>query len=155
MQTWLEKGLDEYKKEHQNLVNEVLHFFGISMILFSKLFLTLIHLSNYKLLIPFFFLLIMLGRWRGFVVSVFLIALLFLGLYFSLSWKIAIGLFVCGWILLILGHKIFENNNPAFTKGGLSVKGLVHACKSFLIATFWIGEVVGKNVVLYPLWKTK
>lgn len=144
MTTWLEHNLSEYRKEHQTLGNEICHFFGISLIVFSLFILNM-------LLIPFpYFDLVMslifgiwlfFGGWRGLVAIVFFGALFIVGVKYVYAWEMAIAIFILGWIFQFVGHFIFEKNKPAFLKAPISL----------LIAIFWLGEVV----VFYPVWNKK
>lgn len=47
------------------------------------------------------------------------IPIIFAGMILAamLHWKIGLALFVGGWVLLFVGHRI-EGNKPAFTQGG-------------------------------------
>mgnify|MGYP001596552625 FL=1 len=152
--TWLEQSLNDYKKEHQTLGNEICHFFGISLILFSKFALTLMFShDSMPYLGMFVSSWLIIGEWRGLIAALYFGILVFTGLAIITSWKILVFFFVVGWILLIIGHKVFEKNNPAFAqKGFLSWRALKHTFTSFFMAIFWIGEVIGKLVILYPLW---
>jgi uncharacterized membrane protein YGL010W len=46
-------------------------------------------------------------------------------------WRTGIGLFVIGWILLFLGHRI-EGNRPAFFQGPIY----------FLVGPIWVAKEV-------------
>jgi uncharacterized membrane protein YGL010W len=50
-----------------------------------------------------------------------------------LRWKLGLALFVGGWVLLLLGHRI-EGNKPAFFQGAIY----------FLVGPIWVGkEILG------------
>lgn len=57
-------------------------------------------------------------------------------LFVMLRWKLGLALFVLGWILLLLGHRI-EGNKPAF------FQGLVY----FLVGPLWVAKEI-KDAVL-------
>jgi uncharacterized membrane protein YGL010W len=46
-----------------------------------------------------------------------------------LRWKLGLGLFVGGWVLLLLGHRI-EGNKPAFFQGPIY----------FLVGPIWVAK---------------
>ena len=46
-----------------------------------------------------------------------------------LRWQLGLGLFVGGWVLLFLGHRI-EGNNPAFFQGPVY----------FLVGPLWVAK---------------
>ena len=50
-------------------------------------------------------------------------------LLLMLHWKLGLGLFLGGWILLFAGHRI-EGNKPAF------FQGLIY----FLVGPIWVGK---------------
>jgi uncharacterized membrane protein YGL010W len=56
-------------------------------------------------------------------------------------WRVGLGLFIAGWILLFAGHRI-EGNRPAF------FQGLVY----LLVGPIWIGKEI-KEALLGP-WHT-
>ncbi len=148
MKTWLEHNLAEYKKEHQNLGNEICHFFGISLIVFSLLVLNKLFVPWFDLIMFFVFgIWFFVGGWRGLVAVAFFGFLFVFGLRYLetlpvKTWQVAVGIFIVGWIFQLVGHFVFEKNKPAFLKAPVSL----------LIAIFWLGEVV----IFYPLWrKTK
>ncbi|MCH9815341.1 MAG: DUF962 domain-containing protein [Actinomycetia bacterium] len=45
--------------------------------------------------------------------------------------KVGAGVFVASWLLQVAGHKVFERNNPAFTKGLITYQlcGLAFWCE--------------------------
>ena len=57
-----------------------------------------------------------------------LIAGLVLGAFY---WKVALGLFVGGWVLLFTGHRI-EGNRPAFFQG----------VAYFLVGPLWVAKEI-------------
>jgi len=52
-------------------------------------------------------------------------------LLLMLHWKLGLGLFLGGWILLFAGHRI-EGNKPAF------FQGLIY----FLVGPIWVGKEI-------------
>ncbi len=48
-----------------------------------------------------------------------------------LHWKLGAGLFVAGWVMLLLGHRI-EGNKPAFFQGPIY----------FLVGPIWVGKEI-------------
>ena len=58
--------------------------------------------------------------------------------------KVGVPLFLAGWTLQVLGHKVFEKNNPSLTKGFLTYQ--------FCGLAFWCEEmadiVAGRSAVL-------
>ena len=139
--TWLEHNLAEYKKEHQTLGNEICHFFGISLILFSLFILGNLHAAFFTVTVGLSLgFLVLIGGWRGMsaVCFCFVLLVIFESL-FIFTWKIAMVVFVVGWAFQFAGHFVFEKNKPAFLKAPISL----------LIAIFWLGEII----IFYPLWK--
>jgi uncharacterized membrane protein YGL010W len=59
------------------------------------------------------------------------IPIIFVGIVFLilLRWKLGLALFVGGWVLLLLGHRI-EGNKPAFFQGPIY----------FLVGPIWVGK---------------
>ena len=55
---------------------------------------------------------------------------------FLMKWLLGIGLFLGGWVLLLLGHRI-EGNNPAFFRGPIY----------FLVGPIWVADS-GATVVI-------
>lgn len=143
MTSWLEHNLAEYRKEHQTLGNEICHFFGISLIIFSFFILGFLFIppTYCQLILAVVFIWLALGGWRGLAVMFFFIPILVIGLENINNWQIAVGIFILGWVFQLIGHFVFEKNKPAFLKAPISL----------LIAIFWLGEMV----VLYPLWSDR
>ena len=52
-----------------------------------------------------------------------------------LRWKLGLGLFVGGWILLFGGHRI-EGNKPAFFQGVIY----------FLVGPVWVGKELWRGI---------
>ena len=52
-------------------------------------------------------------------------------LLFLLFWHVGLTLFVTGWVLLFLGHRI-EGNNPAFFQGPIY----------FLVGPVWVAKEI-------------
>jgi uncharacterized membrane protein YGL010W len=52
-------------------------------------------------------------------------------LLLMLHWKLGLALFVAGWVLLFLGHRI-EGNNPAFFQGPIY----------FLVGPIWVAKEI-------------
>ncbi len=52
-------------------------------------------------------------------------------LLFLLFWRVGLTLFVTGWVLLFLGHRI-EGNNPAFFEGPIY----------FLVGPVWVAKEI-------------
>jgi uncharacterized membrane protein YGL010W len=61
------------------------------------------------------------------------IPVIFVGvvLLLMLHWKLGLALFVAGWVLLFLGHRI-EGNNPAFFQGPIY----------FLVGPIWVAKEI-------------
>jgi uncharacterized membrane protein YGL010W len=61
------------------------------------------------------------------------IPIIFAGIVFLilLRWKIGLALFVGGWVLLLLGHRI-EGNKPAFFQGPIY----------FLVGPIWVAKEI-------------
>jgi uncharacterized membrane protein YGL010W len=61
------------------------------------------------------------------------IPVIFIGvvLLLMLHWKLGLALFVAGWVLLFLGHRI-EGNNPAFFQGPIY----------FLVGPIWVAKEI-------------
>lgn len=93
--------LAEYGTYHRDPRNRICHEFGIPLIVLR-----------------------LVGA-KALTAIVVLVALYFLSWY--VSWPLAIGLFVIGWVLQFVGH-IYEGKRPAFTTN------LVH----LLIGPLWI-----------------
>ena len=53
-----------------------------------------------------------------------------------LRWRLGLALFVGGWILLLLGHRI-EGNKPAFFQGPVY----------FLVGPLWIAKELKENLL--------
>jgi len=136
----IQEKLEEYRAEHQNFINELLHFIGIPLIVSPFLILTIKYQQFFPGLIVIAALYTILGGWRGLALGALLI-LSFILLketgYNDLRWSL--GFFVIGWTLQIPGHYIFEKNEPALRKSWWHL----------LIAPLWWIEVI----CLYPLWK--
>lgn len=129
-----------YKLYHKNKINVLIHIFCIPMIVwsFSLLLTPIVVYNNYinftffiSLLYGFYYLLLdlYLGRFMFvFMITNWLTTYLF---YYNtqnpIFWGLAINIF--SWIIQILGHKIFEGNQPAF------MDSLV---QSFLIAPMFV-----------------
>jgi uncharacterized membrane protein YGL010W len=52
------------------------------------------------------------------------------------SWKLGLGMFVVGWILLLAGHRI-EGNKPAF------FQGLIY----FLVGPIWVAKEIKEAIL--------
>jgi uncharacterized membrane protein YGL010W len=61
------------------------------------------------------------------------IPVIFVGvvLLLMLHWNLGLALFVAGWVLLFLGHRI-EGNNPAFFQGPIY----------FLVGPIWVAKEI-------------
>ena len=72
------------------------------------------------------------SRWNKFLHGVG-IPLIFAGiiLLFLLKWRLGVALFVLGWVLLFLGHRI-EGNKPAFFQGPAY----------FLVGPLWVAKEI-------------
>ncbi len=70
---------------------------------------------------------------HGLGIPVILLGLVLLILAY---WRLGLGLFASGWVLLFLGHRI-EGNNPAFFQGPAF----------FLVGPLWVAKEI-KDVVL-------
>lgn len=137
-----------YAQYHQSSGNQLTHYFGIPMILFSTLgLLALVPLtSSVQLGTPsltslalllwiagsVFF--IRLDAWFGGAFALLTLAALALSLLVPI-W-IHITLFVLGWILQGIGHSYFEKKSPAF------LTNLTH----LLIGPYWIFcKLIGRS----------
>lgn len=69
MNNWVSAQLGEYKSQHQNFFNEVLHFFGIPTIILSFFIFANLFLPLTLLILGLMFLYITLGGWRGWIVA--------------------------------------------------------------------------------------
>jgi len=143
MKTWLENNLANYRAEHKDWRNEICHFFGISIIVFSLFVLSFIFVPVFycKLILMAVFFWLALGGWRGLIAMFFFIPLFAIGFNYVNSWQWALAIFIVGWIFQFIGHFVFEKNKPAFLKNPILL----------FIAIFWIGEIVA----FYPLWSKK
>jgi len=147
--TDVEKTLSEYRRDHQNIINEILHFFGIPLILFSLIILAnsdrfaIIFQIVVGILITFY---ITLRNWRAVLVGMLMAIGFYTVEYLKFqSWQWGLILFATGWMLQIPGHLLFEKNLPAF----LNRPSLKERFLQLLIAPLWWME----TVCLYPLWK--
>ena len=66
------------------------------------------------------------------------IPIIFAGIVFLvlLRWKLGLALFVAGWVMLLLGHRI-EGNKPAFFQGPIY----------FLVGPIWVAKEVFDSVL--------
>lgn len=120
----------EYAAYHRDKRNRLCHEFGIPMIVLAII--VLMRLAHYGpvdlamvaiLALSFYYASLVKGAALGAIVGlVVLYAVATL-----LTWPIAIGLFVAGWILQFVGHA-YEGKKPAF------LTNLVH----LLIGPLWI-----------------
>lgn len=147
----VEKTLSEYRQDHQNFINELLHFFGIPLILSSLIilangqFLAIIFQLIIGVMVAFY---IILRNWRSVTVGLLMAVGFYLTDFTELqNWKLGAGLFVGGWALQIPGHLFFEKNRPAF----VSRPTLKEKVLQLLIAPLWWIEVA----CFYPLWHPK
>lgn len=113
---------DDYAAYHQTKGNKLFHRLGIPMIMFSLIgMLTLVKIFDFgtvrfdaaMLLIALSCAYYFVLEWRlGIAMMVVSIAFYFAAALLPLLWNLAI--FILGWILQFIGHKVYEHRNPAF-----------------------------------------
>lgn len=135
----LAAGVAEFDRYHRSPVNRICHYVGIPVIAIAVLG-ALARVGGD----------VAIGTWVIRVDLAICVLLLTLLLDLRMNWKLAggifasgllayavgiflppvslVGLFVIGWVLQIVGHRIFEKNSPAF------VDNLVH----FYIGPRWL-----------------
>jgi uncharacterized membrane protein YGL010W len=127
----LKKYFDEYASYHKTQGNQTSHVFGIPMIMLSLLgLLRLIPLGAVNLGV-----LLWLGATLFYVVMDLRLGVIFslivLGFYGAATLipvSLHIVLFILGWVIQLIGHKVYEKNNPAFLK----------TAEHLLIGPLWI-----------------
>lgn len=118
-----------YEAYHKHPLNKATHFVGIPMIVFSILVafgLLSVNVGGYPVTLAMalvvavmgYYLMLEPGLALGMAFFIFP-ALYFAHLAaqwpFAASVALAVGLFVLGWIIQIIGHTVFEKRRPAFT----------------------------------------
>ena len=121
----------DYAAYHQTPGNKAFHRFGIPMIMLSLIgMLARVHLGPIDaamLLIALAEVYYLAIEWRlGALMLVVSIGFYFLRILLPLWANVA--LFVLGWILQFIGHKVYEHKNPAF------FRNFVH----LLVGPLWI-----------------
>jgi uncharacterized membrane protein YGL010W len=143
MSKTLEAQFNDYASFHKTAGNEVCHFIGIPLIVFSLFALlaqwTLLQSGSVTLLVSDLVLLLALVYYATLDVPLALLMLLAAGLMDVLGrfvpWRVALGLFVLGWIFQGVGHYRYEKKSPAFTRN------FVH----LLVGPLWIlARAVGR-----------
>ena len=135
MQT-VEALFADYASYHQTRVNKIFHRLGIPMIMFSLIgMLTYVPLFDIGTIrIDAAMVLIGLSSAYYFIIEwrlgIAMIAVSIVFYFLSAAIPLAINaiLFVLGWILQFIGHKVYEHKNPAF------FRNFVH----LLIGPLWI-----------------
>lgn len=128
---------EDYASYHTTIGNQNTHLVGIPMIMLGLLgLLQLVPLGPLNLGI-----LLWLGATLFYIVldvrlgTIFsLIVLGFYGAATILPWSVHIVLFLLGWAIQLVGHKVYEKNNPAFFK----------TIEHLLIGPLWIFVKVAK-----------
>ncbi|MDJ0836892.1 MAG: DUF962 domain-containing protein [Acidobacteriota bacterium] len=135
MKKTFENALDDYASYHKNPKNKLTHYFGIPMIVYTVIvFLRMIDLPQVGpvnldgallTMVPvgIFYLMLNVGTGVGML-------LIFAGMYLlapMITWPVALGAFIFGWILQFVGHH-YEGRKPAFFKNGVHL----------LIGPLWI-----------------
>jgi len=122
---------DDYSAYHQTPGNKAFHRLGIPMIMLSLIGM-LVHVKlgpvdAAMILIALAELYYLTLEWRlGILMLLVSIGFYFLGAFIGLWANVA--LFVLGWILQFIGHKVYEHKNPAF------FRNFVH----LLVGPLWI-----------------
>ena len=126
----------DYASYHQTPGNKAFHRLGIPMIMFSLIgmltHLTLIDIATIRLdaamvLIALASSWYFVVEWRlAIAMTAISIAFYFLGA--AIPFWINFAVFVLGWILQFIGHKVYEHKNPAF------FQNFVH----LLVGPLWI-----------------
>jgi uncharacterized membrane protein YGL010W len=142
MSKTLEAQFAEYGSFHRTHGNEVCHFVGIPLIVLS-LFGLLGHVplvtagalgapGEWTVALSDLLLLGAVAYYASLDLGLALLMLLVGGILDGLgrlvSWELALGLFVVGWIFQFAGHAVYEKKSPAFTRN------LVH----LLVGPLWI-----------------
>jgi uncharacterized membrane protein YGL010W len=127
----LEAHFSDYESFHRTKGNELCHYIGIPLILFSTLGL-LLRVKFGPLDAAFvvwafsFVFYLRLNLTFGFLFSLLTFAAYFAGRF--VSFEIHLALFIVGWIVQLVGHVAYEHRSPAF------LKNIAHV----LIGPFWI-----------------
>ena len=127
---------DDYAAYHQTKGNKLFHRLGIPMIMLTLIgMLTYVRLFNLgtvrvdaaMLLIALASAYYVILSWRlAIAMTIVSVIFYFAGAFLPLVWNAII--FVLGWILQFIGHKVYEHKNPAF------FQNFVHV----LIGPLWI-----------------
>lgn len=115
----LQSYFEDYARFHTTAGNQKTHILGIPMIMLSLLgLLQLVPLGPLNLGVflwlgaTLFY--VMLDVRLGTIFS--LVVLGFYGAATLFPWSVHAVLFVFGWVIQLIGHKVYEKNNPAFLK---------------------------------------
>jgi uncharacterized membrane protein YGL010W len=114
----------DYDQHHQAAGNKYCHMLGIPLIIIGLLGMLLV-LPHFDVLgLPMdLAILLVLGAGIVYVfldaklgAAMFVIDVAFYLIARQLNWKLALGLFVLGWLFQFIGHGIYEKRAPAFSK---------------------------------------
>jgi uncharacterized membrane protein YGL010W len=114
----------DYDEHHRSAGNKYCHMLGIPLIIIGLLGLLLAgpHVDVIGLPIDLAILAV-LGAGMIYVfldpklgAAMFVVDVLFYLLARELNWKLALGLFVLGWVFQFIGHGVYEKRAPAFSK---------------------------------------
>jgi uncharacterized membrane protein YGL010W len=118
-----------YEAYHKHPLNKATHFVGIPMIVFSILVAlgwVSIQVSGFPVSLAMVLVVVVMGYYLALEpgLALGMAFFIFPALYFAhlaAQWPfvgsvaLAVGLFVLGWIIQIIGHTVFEKRRPAFT----------------------------------------
>ncbi|HEV2233644.1 MAG TPA: Mpo1-like protein [Terriglobia bacterium] len=135
MPTAQDRLWSDYKTHHRTGGNKVCHMVGIPLIiagLLGLLAIPLVHVGSVPVEFSLLLLLITGGAylWLDFKLGSVMIVFSLL-LYFGarlLPWRVALGLFLIGWVFQFVGHGVYEKRSPAF------VDNLAH----LLVGPMWV-----------------
>jgi len=123
MRSVFERSLDDYASYHRDPRNKVTHYIGIPVIVYTIIvFLRMVDVPDVAglaldaaalVMVPvgIFYLSLNVGTGIGML-------LIFIAMYALapfVSWQLALGGFIGGWVLQFIGHH-FEGKSPAFFK---------------------------------------
>jgi uncharacterized membrane protein YGL010W len=114
-----QEWLRNYQNDHRHPTNHLIHCFGIPLIFMSLIgLLNLLNINGYGL-----------GNWSLVLISVFylihdtkasviVIPLMVVAGWFSsqLGWLSLGVIFLLSWVIQVIGHRIYDKNNPSTLK---------------------------------------